>query len=105
MRAIKSPQEVAAMRRSIAVCEWAMAEMRAALAPGMTENALWAVLHRVNIEQGGEGIESRLLSAGRRTSVAPGSRPRPPSGLGLRGMGLHHELPYFGGRHGLLGKR
>jgi Xaa-Pro aminopeptidase len=42
--------------------------MRAALRPGMSENALWAVLHRVNIEQGGEWIETRLLSAGRRTN-------------------------------------
>ena len=34
----------------------------------MTENALWAILHRTNIEMGGEWIETRLLSSGPRTN-------------------------------------
>ena len=41
-RAIKSPEELALMQASIVVCETAMADMRAALEPGITENALWA---------------------------------------------------------------
>jgi len=67
-RAIKSPGELALMRASIAVCEAAMADMRAALEPGITENALWAKLHEANIRRGGEWIETRLLSSGPRTN-------------------------------------
>lgn len=67
-RKIKSPQELAAMRASIAVCEAGMRAMRRALAPGMRENELWAVLHYENIARGGEWIETRLLSSGPRTN-------------------------------------
>ena len=45
-RMIKSPDEILCMRRSIAVCEAGMARDGAALGPGITENALWAELHR-----------------------------------------------------------
>ena len=34
----------------------------------MTENDLWAILHRGNIARGGEWIETRLLSSGPRTN-------------------------------------
>ncbi len=67
-RLIKSPDEILCMRRSIAACEAAMAEMEAALGPGITENALWAELHRGNIARGGEWIETRLLASGPRTN-------------------------------------
>ena len=67
-RNIKSAGEIALMRHSIAVCEQAMAQMRAALVPGITENALWAELHRGNIAGGGEWIECRLLASGPRTN-------------------------------------
>ncbi|MDD9990272.1 MAG: Xaa-Pro peptidase family protein [Rhodospirillales bacterium] len=67
-RLIKSPGEIALMRHSIAVCENAMQGMREALTPGITENALWAELHRGNIAGGGEWIECRLLSSGPRTN-------------------------------------
>jgi len=67
-RAVKSPEELALMRKSIEVCETAMADMRAALRPGITENALWAKLHETNIRLGGEWIETRLLSSGPRTN-------------------------------------
>lgn len=67
-RAIKSTQELALMRHAIAVCETAMADMHAALEPGITENALWAKLHETNIRLGGEWIETRLLSSGPRTN-------------------------------------
>ena len=55
------------MQTSIDVCETAMAEMHQALVPGITENALWSILHQKNIELGGEWIETRLLSSGERT--------------------------------------
>lgn len=67
-RLIKSPDEILAMRRSIVACEAAMGEMEAALKPGISENELWAELHRGNIARGGEWIETRLLSSGPRTN-------------------------------------
>ncbi len=67
-RAIKSADELAAMRRAIAACEAAMGVMHARLDPGMTENDLWAILHSENIRRGGEWIETRLLSSGPRTN-------------------------------------
>src|SRR5918995_2526650 len=67
-RMIKSPDELLGMRRSIAACEAAMAEMESTLKPGISENELWAELHRGNIVRGGEWIETRLLSSGPRTN-------------------------------------
>jgi len=67
-RAVKSAGELALMRHAIGVCETAMADMRAAMVPGITENALWARLHETNIRLGGEWIETRLLSSGPRTN-------------------------------------
>ncbi|MGE3365823.1 MAG: M24 family metallopeptidase [Rhizobiaceae bacterium] len=67
-RLIKSPDEILCMRRAIVSCEAAMAEMQAALKPGISENELWAELHRGNIARGGEWIETRLLSSGPRTN-------------------------------------
>ncbi|MCH6587571.1 MAG: aminopeptidase P family protein [Proteobacteria bacterium] len=67
-RAIKSADEIVLMNHAIAVCETAMACMREALEPGMTENELWSILHQVNIALGGEWIETRLLASGGRTN-------------------------------------
>ncbi|MBG6164415.1 Xaa-Pro aminopeptidase [Labrenzia sp. EL_195] len=67
-RAIKCPDEIKAMRRSIASCEAAMREMEEALVPGMTEWDLWSLLHAGNIRRGGEWIETHLLSSGPRTN-------------------------------------
>lgn len=67
-RLIKSPDEILAMRRAIVACEAAMGEMHAKLQPGISENELWAELHRANIARGGEWIETRLLSSGPRTN-------------------------------------
>ncbi len=67
-RLIKSDDEIALMNHSIAVCQTAMARMREALEPGMTENELWSILHQVNIAMGGEWIETRLLASGGRTN-------------------------------------
>ncbi len=67
-RAIKSPDEIRAIRRSIAACEAAMGAMQRSLRPGMTENDLWAILHAENIRRGGEWIETRLLASGPRTN-------------------------------------
>ena len=67
-RAIKSADEIAAMRRAVAACEAAMRVMEKALRPGMTETDLWSVLHAENIRRGGEWIETRLLASGPRTN-------------------------------------
>ena len=67
-RAIKSPDEIAAMRHAIDVCEGGLMRVREALQPGVTENQLLAVLNEANIAEGGEYIETRLLTAGPRTN-------------------------------------
>jgi Xaa-Pro dipeptidase len=67
-RCIKSPEEIILMQASIDACEGGMAAMQTAMVPGITENALWSKLHQVNIERGGEWIETRLLSSGPRTN-------------------------------------
>ncbi len=67
-RLIKSAEEIACIKRAIAVAELGMARMQEALRPGITENQLWSVLHQTNIEHDGEWIETRLLSSGPRTN-------------------------------------
>ncbi|GAB5468789.1 MAG: Xaa-Pro peptidase family protein [Rhodospirillales bacterium] len=67
-RLIKSDLEIQAMTHAIAVAEIGMTAMHQALKPGISENRLWSLLHRENIARGGEWIETRLLSAGRRTN-------------------------------------
>ncbi len=67
-RVIKSSEELELMKYSVRVCETAVANMRTAMAPGITENALWAKLHETNIALGGEWIETRLLASGPRTN-------------------------------------
>ena len=52
-RSIKSAGELELMRASMAVCEAGCLSMKAALEPGITENALWAKLHETNIRLGG----------------------------------------------------
>jgi Xaa-Pro aminopeptidase len=67
-RVLKTPQELLAVRESIAACQSAVLEMGAALAPGMTERELWSRLHQHSIALGGEWIETRLLTSGPRTN-------------------------------------
>ena len=67
-RALKSADEVKAMRCALAACEAAMEVMHQNLRPGVTEQELWAHLHAENIRRGGEWIETRLLSSGPRTN-------------------------------------
>jgi Xaa-Pro aminopeptidase len=67
-RLIKSADEIACIRHAIDVAELGMARMRESLRPGLTENALWSLLHQTNISHGGEWIETRLLSSGPRTN-------------------------------------
>jgi Xaa-Pro aminopeptidase len=67
-RAIKGPDEILAMRCAILACENSIVEMREFAQPGVTENDVWAELHKSNIRRGGEWIETRILSSGQRTN-------------------------------------
>ena len=67
-RKIKSKEEIQCMKASMEVCEKGVRLMRKELKAGMTEDELWALLHKTNIENGGEWIEGRILSSGPRTN-------------------------------------
>jgi len=67
-RVIKSPEELKCMKAAIDVAEIAVNKMRNELKAGMTEDELWSILHKTNIEQGGEWVECRILSSGERTN-------------------------------------
>jgi len=67
-RVIKSSEELKCMKASIEVAEIGINKMREELKAGMTEDELWSILHKTNIENGGEWIEGRILSSGSRTN-------------------------------------
>jgi Xaa-Pro aminopeptidase len=67
-RAIKSSEEVKCIVASLRATEVAVGKLRDAIRPGLTENELWAVMHKSVIEQNGDYFETRLLSAGQRTN-------------------------------------
>lgn len=67
-RALKNEEEIKAMIWSLRAVEEGVERMRESLRPGMTENELWAHLHKAIIEQDGEYIETRLLSSGPKTN-------------------------------------
>ncbi|MCP4330174.1 MAG: aminopeptidase P family protein [Alphaproteobacteria bacterium] len=66
-RSIKSPEEVKCVQASLRATENAVAALRAAIRPGMSENELWSVFHQAVIAQDGDYVETRLLSSGPRT--------------------------------------
>jgi Xaa-Pro aminopeptidase len=67
-RVIKSSEELKCMKAAIEVAEIGVNKMREELKAGMTEDELWSILHKTNIEHGGEWIECRILSSGERTN-------------------------------------
>lgn len=67
-RAIKSEEEMKCVRSSIRATERAVEQLRASIAPGLTEQQLWSILHQGVIAQGGDYVETRLLNAGARTN-------------------------------------
>tara|TARA_Y100001936_G_scaffold231221_1_gene255012 strand:- start:1079 stop:2314 length:1236 start_codon:yes stop_codon:yes gene_type:complete len=67
-RVIKSPEELKCMKAAIDVAEIGVSKMRENLKAGMTEDELWSILHKTNIEHGGEWIDCRILSSGERTN-------------------------------------
>ena len=67
-RVIKSSEELKCMKAALEVAEIGVTKMREELKAGMTEDELWSILHKTNIENGGEWIECRILSSGSRTN-------------------------------------
>jgi len=67
-RVIKSSEELKCMKAAIKVAEIGISKMRNELKVGMTEDELWAILHKTNIEHGGGWVECRILSSGERTN-------------------------------------
>ena len=72
-RAIKGADEILAMRCAHHACESAIAEMEDFTRinvpkGGISEDDIWAELHKGNIRRGGEWIETRLLASGPRTN-------------------------------------
>jgi len=67
-RVIKSPEELKCMKAALEVAEIGVTKIRNELKAGMTEDELWSILHKTNIEHGGEWIECRILSSGERTN-------------------------------------
>ena len=67
-RAVKGPEELTCIRQSLRATERAVHAVRDAIRPGLTENELWAELHRVVIAEGGDYVETRLMTAGTNTN-------------------------------------
>ena len=67
-RAQKSAEEIKCIRASIAATDAGVEKLRAAVRPGMSENALWALLHESIIAAGGDYVETRLMASGVRTN-------------------------------------
>ena len=67
-RAIKSAEELKCVRASVAATQVAVARLRDAMRPGLSENELWSVLHQAVIALGGDYVETRLLASGSRTN-------------------------------------
>jgi len=67
-RVVKSAEELKCMKAALEVAEIGVTKMRNELKAGMTEDELWSILHKTNIEHGGEWIECRILSSGPRTN-------------------------------------
>ena len=67
-RSIKSADEIICMRASVKTAEKGIMLMHENLKAGITEEELWSILHKTNIENGGEWFETRLLNSGPKTN-------------------------------------
>jgi Xaa-Pro dipeptidase len=68
-RLIKSPAELELMRWTLRVCDACIDRLyRRSAEPGRSELEIWAELHHENIRNGGEWVETRLLTCGPRTN-------------------------------------
>ena len=67
-RSIKSKDEIVCLKASVKTAEMGASLIHEKLQANMTEEGLWAYLYKTNIENGGEWIETRLLTSGPRTN-------------------------------------
>ena len=67
-RSIKSEDEIICMKASVETADQCIMIMHKKLQAGMTEEELWSILHKTNIENGGEWFETRLLNSGPKTN-------------------------------------
>jgi len=67
-RSVKSEDEIVCLKASVKTAEMGATLMHEKLQANMTEEELWAYLYKTNIENGGEWIETRLLTSGPRTN-------------------------------------
>ncbi len=67
-RSVKSDDEIHCILHAISIAEEALGEIRRALKPGVTENEMAALLQYVNVKNGGEWSEYKLISSGGRTN-------------------------------------
>lgn len=67
-RCIKSDEEIKCVLASLHATERAVGRLREAIRPGITENALWSILHQGVVALNGDYVETRLLSSGARTN-------------------------------------
>jgi len=66
-RLIKQPLEITVMREAVSRVEAAAASVEAAIAPGISEVAVWSEFHRHLIATEGEYVSTRLFQSGPRT--------------------------------------
>ena len=89
-RKIKGPDEILAMRCAVHACEVSLAAMEAAIAPGKTEDEIWAVLHAENIKRGGEWArDASVRNRAPHQPLVPGMRA--PGGAGKRDRGPRYR--------------
>lgn len=67
-RARKLPEELVCVKASIAATQTAVERMREGIRPGASEQEVWGLLHQAVIAEGGDYVETRLLSSGPRTN-------------------------------------
>lgn len=67
-RLIKNDDEIACMRFAIAVAELGISKVEEAMAPGVTETQLWALLNYANLANNGDWHDGRMLCSGPRTN-------------------------------------
>src|SRR5262249_54101456 len=67
-RSVKSVDEVACIRRSLAATAVGMEALHDGLVAGRAEREVWSLFHEAVVSLGGEYVEPRLLSSGPRTN-------------------------------------
>jgi len=65
-RVIKSADEIACMKWSIAVAEHALENMKSAIRPGVSELQLWGLINYTNLANNGDWHDGRMLASGAR---------------------------------------